>query len=422
MQGLKGCNLRPMCPAMSLPASASSAPAGHLASPRLLLFIAIACGLSAGANYINQPLIHSIAQALGVGDSRASYLVTVAQVSYAVGLLFLVPLGDVLDRRRLVAVLMTLGAGGLLLSAASPWTPRPFAVLVAGTLMTGLFSVAAQVLVPFASQLVPPAQSGRAVGLVMSGLLIGILAARTVAGLLSDLGGWNTAYWVAGLAMFGMACVLYRALPPRAKASAARLPYGQVLRSMVALVRSQPRLRTRTLLGALAFGATSVLFSTMALLLAGPGLGYGDSVIGLVGLTGVAGAVMATVVGRLADRGQVPLVTAVGVGVLLLGWVPLWLGQYSLWVFIGGFMLTQVAQQCVHISNQNVIFGLAPEARSRINACYMTGYFTGAALGSALGAWAWSRAGWLGACSAGVTMVLGGVCVWAWDRRLARRG
>jgi predicted MFS family arabinose efflux permease len=409
-----------MCLSMPLPASVSPAPAGHLASPRLLLFIAMACGLSAGANYINQPLIHSIALALGVGDSQASALVTVAQVSYAVGLLFLVPLGDVLDRRRLVGLLMSLGAAGLLLSAASPWTPKPFAFLVAGTLMTGLFSVAAQVLVPFASQLVPPAQSGRAVGLVMSGLLIGILAARTVSGLLSDLGGWNTAYWVAGLAMFGMAWVLYRALPVRATASAPGLPYGQVMRSMVALVRSQPRLRTRALLGALAFGALSVLFSTMALLLAGPGLGYGDTVIGLVGLTGVVGAYMATVVGRMIDRGLAHVVTGVGVAVLLLGWVPLWFGQYSLWLFIGGFLLTQVAQQCVHIANQNVIFGLAPEARSRINACYMTGYFTGAALGSALGAWAWSQAGWLGACAAGVSMVLGAIAVWAWDRRLAR--
>ena len=386
-----------------------------------LLLMSVACGLCAGANYFNQPLLSSIGHSLGISQGAASVLVTCAQVSYALGLLFLVPLGDMLERRRLVLVLMLLAATGLLLSGAAQWLPAAFAVLIVGTLMTGLFSVAAQVLVPMASALVAPERSGRAVGLVMSGLLTGLLLSRTVAGVLSGLGGWNTVYWVGGVAMVLLAWLLARKLPV-SRNGGPQLGYGAILRTMVGLFGSVPRLRSRTLLGALAFASVSVLFSTMALMLAGPEHRLSDTAIGLIGLAGVAGALMANVAGRMADQGKERLVTLGASCILVLGWLPLWLGEQSLLLFVLGMLLVDLALQGVHISNQNVVYRLAPQARSRINACYMTGYFIGASSGSAVGAMAWSHGGWTGACIAGVALAGLNLLALMYDGKLAARG
>ncbi|ABM32852.1 MFS transporter [Paracidovorax citrulli] len=400
----------------SSPASGAlhaQAPAG-LSTPVLLL-MATACGLCAGANYFNQPLLHSIAVQLGVSESRAAFTVTISQVSYAAGLLLLVPLGDKLERRRLVVALMALAACGLFLSGFA----GSFGALAAGTLITGLFSVAAQVLVPMAAALASPGRSGRAVGLVMSGLLVGILAARSVAGLLSGVGGWSLVYRAGGVAMLAVALALWFVLP------ALRTPhppsYAQVLRSLATLARQHPRLRSRALLGGLSFGSVSVLFSTMALMLAGPSHQLGDAQIGLVGLAGVAGALMANWAGRMADRGHEQGTTRASVLLVLASWGALWLGGTSLPWFLAGVLAIDLALQGVHISNQNVIYALAPQARSRLNAVYMTTYFAGAALGSALGSAAWQHGGWDATCAAGLAMA-GANCAAMWhDARLARQ-
>ncbi|WP_047218478.1 MULTISPECIES: MFS transporter [Delftia] len=402
-------------PAPALPSPPMQATAAPVLPQSTLLLMATACGLCAGANYFNQPLLHSIAMDLGISEARASLTVTMAQVSYALGLLLLVPLGDMLERRRLVLGLMLLAALGMLASGMA----HSFALLAAGTLMTGLFSVAAQVLVPMAASFAAPGASGRAVGLVMSGLLIGILASRSVAGVLSDLGGWNAVYWVGALATAGVALLLRRALPLAQPAQ--RMGYGAVMRSLLTLAREQPRLRSRALIGGMGFATVSVLFSTMALLLAGPGYGFGDAQIGLIGLVGVAGALMANMAGRLADRGLEQRTTLAGGLLMLAGWGALWLGGTSLWWFLAGLLIVDAALQALHISNQNVIYALAPSARSRINAVYMTGYFIGASLGSAVGSTVWLHWGWTGASVAGLALSLCTLAVVAWDRSLARQ-
>lgn len=402
-------------PAPALPSPPMQATAAPVLPQSTLLLMATACGLCAGANYFNQPLLHSIAMDLGISEARASLTVTMAQVSYALGLLLLVPLGDMLERRRLVLGLMLLAALGMLASGMA----HSFALLAAGTLMTGLFSVAAQVLVPMAASFAAPGASGRAVGLVMSGLLIGILASRSVAGVLSDLGGWNAVYWVGALATAGVALLLRRALPLAQPAQ--RIGYGAVMRSLLTLAREQPRLRSRALIGGMGFATVSVLFSTMALLLAGPGYGFGDAQIGLIGLVGVAGALMANMAGRLADRGLEQRTTLAGGLLMLAGWGALWLGGTSLWWFLAGLLIVDAALQALHISNQNVIYALAPSARSRINAVYMTGYFIGASLGSAVGSTVWLHWEWTGASVAGLALSLCTLAVVAWDRSLARQ-
>jgi predicted MFS family arabinose efflux permease len=400
-----------------MPSSPTAAPdTGTPVLPQgTLLLMATACGLCAGANYFNQPLLHSIAVDLGISEARASLTVTMAQVSYALGLLLLVPLGDMLERRRLVLGLMLLAALGMLASGMA----HSVTLLAAGTLLTGLFSVAAQVLVPMAASFAAPGTSGRAVGLVMSGLLVGILASRSVAGVLSDLGGWNAVYWVGALATAGVALLLRRALPLAQPAR--RMGYGEVMRSLLTLAREQPRLRSRALIGGMGFATVSVLFSTMALLLAGPGYGFGDAQIGLIGLVGVAGALMANMAGRLADRGLEQRTTLAGGLLMLAGWCALWLGGTSLWWFLAGLLIVDAALQALHISNQNVIYALAPSARSRINAVYMTGYFIGASLGSAMGSAVWLHWGWTGASVAGLILSLATLAVVAWDRSLARQ-
>ena len=398
--------------------STSTAPAAVLPTSTLVL-MATACGLCAGANYFNQPLLHSMTQHLRISDAQAASTVTMAQVSYGLGLLFLVPLGDMLERRRLVFVLMLLAACGMLLSGLSG-AANSFALLATGTLMAGVFSVAAQVLVPMAATFAAPGTGGRAVGLVMSGLLIGILASRSVAGILSGLGGWSTVYWVGAICTAIMAVLLARALPKAPPA--APVGYGQVMQSLAVLARHYPRLRSRALIGGTGFATVSVLFSTMALLLAGPGFQLSDVVIGLIGIVGIAGALMANVAGRLADQGLEQPTTLAGAVLLLLGWGCLWLGGTSIWWFLLGLLVVDAALQALHISNQNVVYALAPQARSRINAVYMTGYFLGASLGSALGSWAWLQYGWLGTSLMGGALGLITLAVVLWDRHLVATG
>ncbi|WP_284337917.1 MFS transporter [Comamonas sp. NoAH] len=388
-----------------------------LAAPALLL-MAVACGLCAGGNYFNQALLHSIALHFGVEDATAGLSVTVAQVAYAVGLLFITPLGDKLERRRMAVVLMMLAAAG---HAMVGWG-NSFAWFMGGTLVAGLFSVAAQVLVPMAAALAAPGRAGRNVGLVLSGLLVGILLSRSVAGGLSALGGWSLVYQLTAVAMVLMALWMRHILPTSRHPQPMR--YTQVLLSMGQLLRTQPALRLRTTASALAFASVSVMFATMALVLSSAPLQLSDAQIGLVGLAGVTGALIANVAGSWADRGKDNALLRLGAAMLLLSWLPLWWGQMSVLWFVVGVLVMDLGLQAINVTNQSSIASLLPEARSRMNAVYMTGYFAGASLGSALGVWAWNMAGWMGACSIGAGLAAcAALSVWRgvrWSRMQQR--
>lgn len=378
--------------------SAAAAPQGLGASS--LLLMALACGLCAGGNYFNQPLLHSIAEHFGVDEAAAASSVTLAQTAYAAGLLLLAPLGDKLQRRGLAVALMLLAAAGQALCGQAHSLP----VFLLGTLVAGLFSVAAQVLVPMAAALALPGQSGRAVGWVMSGLLLGILLARSVAGMVSEAWGWQAVYQGAAAIMAVVALWLWQALP--ASRNPSPVSYPQVLSSMWRLLCSQAGLRQRTLVSALAFASVSVLFSTMALQLSGGPLGLDDGQIGLIGLAGAAGALVATQAGRLVDKGLGRVSCAIGALALLLSWPMLWWGGAHLGWFVLGMVVIDLGLQCLNITNQASVAQLLPAARGRMNAVYMTGYFLGAAAGSALGTLAWSRGGWQGACALGLALAL----------------
>lgn len=391
------------------------APATTHLSRALILLMATATGLAVASNYYAQPLLHSIAQHFGLTTATAGSIVIAAQLSYGAGLLLLAPLGDLFEQRRLIVSMIAIATVGLLISAFAPslmW-------LLIGTTLTGLFSVVAQVLVPMAAGLSDPSERGRVVGTLMSGLLLGILLARTAAGFMATLGDWRSIYLLAAALMALSAIALARALPERHQH--AGLKYPALIGSVFRLFVDEPVLRLRSLLGLLSFCLFALFWTPLAYLLAAEPYHYSDAVIGLFGLAGAAGALAANWAGRLADRGKGSLGTTMGLLALVLAWVPLAFAQVSLAALLIGVLVLDLAVQLVHVSNQNAVIALRPEARNRLNAGYITCYFIGGALGSLLGTQLFQAHGWNGIVVAG--LVIGGVAlvVWLWvERRSAQ--
>ncbi|KOC87552.1 MFS transporter [Winslowiella iniecta] len=381
-----------------------SAPQGL--SPALVALMSVATGLSVACNYYVQPLLETIARNFDLSVNQAGFIVTTAQLGYAAGLLLLVPLGDMLERRGLIVVMSLLAAGGMVITALS----SSLAMMLLGTVLTGLFSVVAQILVPLAATLAAPEKRGKVIGTVMSGLLLGILLARTVAGGLAQLGGWRTVYWVASILMVLMALALWRGLP-RYRQSVP-LNYPQLLRSIFQLYGGNRVLRTRAMVGCLSFANFSVLWTSMAFLLASPPYNYSEGMIGLLGLVGAAGALAARQAGSLADKGKARITTTLGLLIMLASWGITAVGAHSLLALIVGIILLDLAVQGVHITNQSVIYRRMPEARNRLTSGYMTSYFIGGAVGSLVSASAFQHAGWYGVCAAGVVLTLLNLLSW----------
>ncbi|MCS5452265.1 MFS transporter [Enterobacter huaxiensis] len=375
-------------------------------SPALILLMSVATGLAVASNYYAQPLLDTIARAFNLSASSAGFIVTAAQLGYAAGLLFLVPLGDMFERRMLIVSMTLLAAGGMLITASS----QSLTMMIIGTALTGLFSVVAQILVPLAATLASPEKRGKVVGTIMSGLLLGILLARTVAGLLASLGGWRTVYWVASVLMAVMALALWRGLPKVKPEN--NLNYPQLLASVFSLFTQDKLLRTRALLGCFTFANFSILWTSMAFLLASPPFNYSEGVIGLFGLAGAAGALGARPAGGLADKGKSHMTTSAGLVLLLLSWAAIWYGHVSVLALIVGILVLDLTVQGVHITNQTVIYRVKPDARNRLTAGYMTSYFIGGAAGSLISAAAWQHAGWTGVCTIGAVVAALNLLVW----------
>ena len=385
--------------------SATAGRAGGGMTTGMVALFAVACGISVASLYYAQPLLPEIARGFRVGSGTAGLIVTAAQIGYGIGLALVVPLGDILIRRRLVPGILLLAALALLAAAAAPTID----VLIASVAVAGACSVSAQILVPFAATLASPEQRGRVVGTVMSGLLIGILLARTFSGLIAAVAGWRTVYAVAAVLVLLLSWLLLRRLPgEHARPSIA---YGDLLASVVHLMRSEPLLRLRSLIGALAFATFNVVWTSLAFLLAGPPYHYGEAVIGLFGLLGAAGALAASFSGRLADRGLERWVTGGSLVLMTASMALLAFGSHHLWALVVGILVVDLAIQSVHIQNQQLIFGIDPAARSRLNTGYMVSYFIGGAVGSAATGAAYAAGGWpavilLGVGFSGAALVL----------------
>lgn len=367
----------------------------------LVLVLSAAAGLSAANLYYAQPLLHTIANAFEVGSGTAGLIVTLSQIGYAIGLALVVPAGDIVQRRMLSFLLLMGTSVALVASALTPG----IGVLIGLAALIGLGSVAAQVLVPMAASLASDGDRGRVVGNVMTGLLLGVLLARTLSGILADVVGWRGVYGIAAGIALVLGITLLKALPADGKRS--QLSYPQLLGSTVALFQHEPLLRRRMLYGFLSFASFSVLWTTLAFMLAAPPYGYGDAVIGLFGLVGAAGALCANFAGRFVDRGLGTLTTTVFAVMIAGSFGLIYMGHTSLFALLIGILILDIGVSGLQITNQSYIYELAPDARSRITANYMTAYFVGGAVGSAVASALYERAGWGGICMLGAVLGIG---------------
>ncbi len=378
----------------------------HLGRPTVLL-LAVVCGAAVANIYYAQPLLPVVAQAFSVSEGEAGLLVTASQIGYALALAFLVPAGDILERRRLVSVLLAV-TGVLLLGAAAAPT---LGVLLAAVAIVAVTSAVAQIVVPMAASLASDENRGSVVGTVMSGLLVGILLARTVAGLVAEIGGWRLVFVLAAVLMVVLAGAVRLVLPK--VPVAAEAPYPSLLRSVGTIILNDSLIRRRMVLAAVGFGGFTILWTAISFLLAAPPYSYGSGVIGLFGLAGLAGALAAIWAGRFADRGYGRRVVTIGLGLLLVSWGFLALGQSSLVALIVGIVVLDLAQQLLQISHQHAIYRRRPNARSRVTSAYLVSAFIGGAIASALTSGLYAVVGWPGVCVLGAIIALIGIATWA---------
>lgn len=378
-------------------------------SRRLVLLLAFTTGAAVANMYYAQPLLHTLGHAFGVGTATTGLLVTISQIGYVLGLAFLVPLGDLVERRNLISISLIVLAVGQAVAAAAP----DLAVFAAAVLFVGVATFIGQVIVPLSSQLAAPHERGKVVGTVMSGLLLGVLLSRTLSGLIAEAFGWRVVFGFAAVAMLVLAAVLRRALPRLEPSS--DLPYRAALRSVVRLIGAEPVLRQRMVLGGCAFGAFSILWTSIAFLLSGvhgSHYHYGNATIGLFGLAGVAGACAAQVAGRLADRGHGAATTTATLVCTLVSWLVLDLGAHSVIVLILGIMVLDLGVQGTQISNQSAIYRLHADARSRITTAYMSAYFLGGVVCSSATGALYASEGWSAVCIFGGIVSLLGLGAW----------
>ena len=379
-------------------------------SRSLVALIAVATGAIVANLYYAQPVLHQVSRSFHSGPGATSSVITATQVGYAAGLLLIVPLGDLHPRRALVTRLFAVAAVALVACALAPnlWF---FAVC---SVAVGAASVAGQVMIPFAADLAPEERRGRVVARIMTGLLMGILLARTVSGLVAQAAGWRAIFWLSAGLMVCFAFVLWRALPtegPRPHRT-----YRYLVSSSLRLLATEPVLRRRAWHGACGFAMFSVLWTTLAFLLSGSPYNYSNAVIGLFGLVGAGGIVAANLAGKLADSARVTA-TTVACGLLLTGsFALLWAGRTSLGALIAGIVVLDIGTQGMQITNQAVIYALRPDARSRINSAYMVCYFVGGAAGSLAAGALYGTHGWAGVCWLGAGIGVGTLAMSVFDR------
>jgi predicted MFS family arabinose efflux permease len=384
----------------------------------LIVLLAVACGLTVANLYYAQPLLSELRHTFGIDAVTAGSLVTVSQLGYAAGLLLIVPLGDVVEKRRLATVLLALTTGGLVLAGLAPG----FAVLLVALLIIGTTLVVAQILVPFAADLAPDESRGKVVGQVMSGLLTGILLSRTFASVLAGATSWRVVYLTSAALMTVLTLVLRGSLPRRAPgAEAAALSYGLLLRSTARLLRVHPVLRRRAMYQAAMFGTFSVFWTTISFLLTSAPFHYSQWQVGLFSLAGAGGALTAPLAGRWADRGLVRPMTALAFVAAALSFGLAAVGRHHIIVLGAAAVLLDMAVQTTLILGQQVIYRLDGQARSRLNSAFMATFFVGGAVGSQAGSYAYHAGGWTAVALLGAAMPTLALLYWTTELRGTRR-
>ncbi|WP_041388270.1 MFS transporter [Polaromonas sp. JS666] len=383
---------------------------------RTLLLFALTSGLSVANIYYSQPLIENIARDLGMSPVFAGVVVTVTQFGYAIGLLFLVPLAELINHRRLIVGQLLLSALALVaVGIASSVT-----VLLLGFAMIGLLAVVIQILVALAAAVSSPSEQGRAVGAVTSGVALGVIAARSIAGPLAALTSWRTVFVVSAALTSLAAYAMANSLPRRSTLGKTR-SYWTLLRSVVTLLLEERLLHVRAGLALLVFAAFGVLWSSLALELSAAPLSLSQAAIGLFGFAGVAGVAGAASAGLLADRGWGQWTTGIALTLMFLAWWPLSRNQLPLWTLIVGVGALDMGGQAVHVASQSLLFRALPQARNRILAAYMLFYSVGTGVGALASTAAFAWSGWRGVCQLGAAISATALLFWAATLRESRR-
>ncbi len=388
-------------------------PATTRMRPGLTLLFAVAGGAAVGNLYWAQPLLDFIAGDLHAATSNAGWLITATQLGYALGILLIVPLGDVTDRRRLIPVMMLLATAALLACAVAP----SIGVLLVAVTALGLTTVAGQILVPLAGDLAEEAKRGQVVGTVVSGVLTGILLSRTISGLVAGAAGWRTVYVAAAIVDVVLAALLYRAVPPMEPKT--RMRYPALIASVGAVVVRERTVRWTLVLGATGFGLFTMFWTSLTFLLSGPPFDYSVSVIGLFGLAGLAGAVAVQRAGRLHDRGWSLPATGAAWTLVLVSFTLASFAKHSVVIVLVVVVLLDIAVQGLNILNQARMLAISSTERSRLNTAFVTGNFLGGAAGSAAASALWAAGGWTAVTVAGMVASIFALGVWAVGRRHA---
>ncbi|MGV9408792.1 MFS transporter [Nocardia sp. NPDC003693] len=381
------------------------------------LLLATVCGVAVASIYAAQPVLASMGHDLGLSPGLAGWVVSIAQFGYLIGLVLLVPLGDVVaDRRRLMAVHLALTAVGMILtaSASTGW------VAFAGLAAAGLFAVVVQTTVAYAASVSPPAERGRTIGIVTSGVVVGILGARVVAGMLADLWGWRSIYIALAVLSLTLAA-LVPAVLPREDRPHRLTGYRRAVFSLGGLFTSRTFL-THGVIAFFLFASFGTLWSGLSLPLSGAGWQLSETQIGLFGLAGLAGALGAARAGRWADAGRARLVSGLALVLLIGSWVATAQLAWSLWTVVIGIVVLDFAVQAVHVSNQHVLTASFPERLSSVIGGYMVFYSLGSALGAATTTAVFTAHGWVGSSLLGAGFAICALLVWATDRRIPLGG
>ncbi|MFF2157283.1 MFS transporter [Paenibacillus chitinolyticus] len=387
----------------------------------LTLLLAAACGIIVANLYYAQPLVGEISASIGLSANSSGFIVTLTQIGYVAGLLFVVPLGDIIENRKLVVVSLLLTGAALAVTAVSKQAV-PF---LAASFVIGLGSVAAQVLVPFASYLASETSRGRVVGNVMSGLLLGIMLSRPLSSLAADFFGWHAVFALSALAVLILAVVLSKALPARKPST--DTSYTALLGSMWHLLRTTPILRRRAAYHACVFATFSLFWTTAPLLLSGPLFHFSQKAIALFALAAVAGAIAAPIAGRLADRGWTKPATGIALAAVAISMLlPLIIrtgSSVGVAVLVVSAVLLDAGVSANLVLGQRALFSLSPEIRSRLNGLFMAIFFFGGAVGSAIGGWIYATGGWSTALWIGIAFPIAALLYFATERRSnAQRG
>jgi predicted MFS family arabinose efflux permease len=366
----------------------------------MIYLMPVAMGVIVANLYYLQPLLHQVRSDFAIGTVATASLITLVQFGYAAGLTFVVPLGDIFPRRRLVVTIFVLAATTMVLGSLV----HSYVLFGLLTVLIGLTSVGGQVMLPLAAHLADPEQRGRVIARLMSGLLIGVLLSRTFSGIGAEAVGWRGVYVIAAVVLLVMAFLLSRILPDEPKRE--HVKYWALVGGSFRLLGEYRVLRRRAWFGANIFASFSILWSTLAFQLSGAPFHYSNVEIGLFGLLGVGGVLAANTAGHLADRGRIRAATIGMALIIAVSFALMWLGRHDVWILALSIFTLDAGAQGMQITNQSVIYGLAPEKNSRITSAYMVCCFTGAAIGSLAAGFAYAHDGWAGVCWLGLVIAV----------------